>query len=280
MSIKRILIILVAVFFLQSCGFKFWYNRLDWAVSWRADDYVELTNQQEDELEALVREKLKWHRRTQLSRYVVLISELESDLGTAAIEQKYDYYQDNFIDFYQSVTQKITPELVELIAKLDDDQIKQLIKNINDNANVRLQEFNKSKPGKRLMKVKENIEDGFAEWTGRLTKSQKGLVSQWVDEMQPTAELRFAYGNQWRVAMEYALVDRASPEGKAAIKSLILNPTDLQSPELKSRTDANQELEKQYILMLHETMTKKQKKRFLRKLKSYREDFQDLINDE
>ncbi|NVJ65691.1 MAG: hypothetical protein HWE16_04325 [Gammaproteobacteria bacterium] len=279
MNFKRLLIIIICILFLQSCGLKFWYNRLDWVVSWKADDFVELTSEQEDKLEAAVRDKLAWHRSTQLPRYISLITELEADLGSDKIAQKYDYYQKSFMDFYQTVVKEVTPELLNLVADLDNKQTQELMKNLNDNANKRLQEFNKLSSEKRLKEVNESIIDGFEEWAGKLTKGQKTMIAQWVDEMLPTAELRFEYGNQWRVAMDYALANRANPEGKATIENLILNPRNLQNAELKSRIESNKNIEKQYILQLHANMTAKQKKRFLRKLESYREDFQDLLDD-
>lgn len=279
MNYKKLLIILASIFLLQSCGLKFWYNRLDWVVTWQVDDYVELTDQQEEKLEALVREKLQWHRTTQLPRYIALISELEQDLGTEAINQKYEYYQDQFIDFYRTAADEVTSELVEQVADLDDSQVAELSRNLNNEASKRKKKFDESDPDERLEDVEDNIADGFKDWAGKLTKSQKSIIKQWVKEMQPTAELRFEYTNKWRVAMDYALAARNTEQGKANILELILNPRSLQSEELQSRYKSNQTLEKRYILELHSTMTKKQKKRFLRKLKSYREDFQDLMDD-
>ncbi len=280
MSIKRLLIIFSAIFFLQSCGLKFWYNRLDWLVSWQVDDFVELSSKQEDRLEALVREKLQWHRSTQLPRYVELIDSLIYDIEHNGIAQNYDNYRDSFIDFYRTIATELSPQIIEQISQLKEKQIDELMRNINDEANKQLQKFKKTKPEKRLKKVRKNIEDGYKEWVGRLTKEQKNLIKQWVNDMQPTAELRFEYGNLWRLSMDYALRQRQTPEGKQTIKELILEPRSLQKPELKSRIEFNAQLEKNYALKLYQTITKKQQKRFIKKLKSYRNDFQDLIHDD
>lgn len=279
MKPTKLLIILASIFLLQSCGLKFWYNRLDWVVSWQVDDYVELTDSQEEKLEALIREKLLWHRSTQLPRYVALISELEQDISTDAIGQKYNYYQDNFIDFYRTVANKLAPDLIDQIADLSDEQIQELTRNLNNEASKRKREFDESDQEDRLEDIEDSIKDRLGDWAGRLTKEQKLIIKQWVNDIQPTAQLRFDFTNKWRVAMDYALADRASEQGRAAILELILNPADLQSEELKRLNTTNKELEKRYILELHNTMTKKQKKRFLRKLKSYKGDFLDLIND-
>ncbi|MRX27270.1 DUF6279 family lipoprotein [Kangiella sp. HZ709] len=276
----RIAFLLVSIMLLQSCGLKFWYNRLDWVVSWQADDYVELSSEQEDRLEALVREKLQWHRTTQLPRYVTLIKQLESEIGTEKIAENYDYYQSTLIDFYRTAAKELVPEVVAQMSDLDDEQVQELMQNINDTANKRLQKYKKTKPAKRTKNSRESVTDGVEEWTGRLSKNQKALIKQWITEMQSTSELRFNYGNQWRVAMDYALAERKTSEGQKKMIQLMLNPGELQSPELQSRYAYNKELEKSYILQLHQSMTKKQKKKLLRKLKSYREDFQDLIEDD
>ncbi len=279
MKSKKLILLLCSVIFLQSCGLKFWYNRLDWVVSWQVDDYVELSSAQEDRLEALVREKLQWHRTTQLPRYVALIKQLESEIGTEKIVENYDYYQTTLVDFYRTAANELVPELVNQISELDNEQVQEVMQNINDTANKRVKKYNKTKPEKRIKNTLENVTDGFVEWTGRLNKNQKALIKQWVSEMQSTSELRFDYGNKWRVAMDYALAERATVKGQDTIIQLMLNPGELQSPELQSRYAYNKELEKTYILQLHQSLTKKQKKKLLKKLKSYREDFQDLILD-
>ena len=41
-------ILLIGLLALTGCSSKFAYNNFDWLVYWYVDDYVELTNEQED----------------------------------------------------------------------------------------------------------------------------------------------------------------------------------------------------------------------------------------
>ncbi|WP_251357855.1 DUF6279 family lipoprotein [Kangiella sp. TOML190] len=280
MKITRLGIILATVLLLQSCGLKFWYNRLDWLVSWQVDDFVELTSEQEDQLEALIRQKLQWHRSTQLPLYADLIDRLINDIRNNNLEAHYDTYRNSFIEFYHHLGAALADDLIEQIRQLSDQQVVELIRNLNDEASKQLKKYKKTKPKKRLAKLRDNIEDGYEDWVGSLTKEQESLIKDWVEQMQPTAELRFDYGNRWRVALDYALHARQTEQGQANLKELILEPQTLQTEELKQRYQLNRTLEKEFVLKLFSTITKKQKKRFINKLEDYKEDFIELHQED
>ena len=73
-----------------------------------------------------------------------------------------------------------------------------------------------------------------------------------------------------------ALQERHSESGKAALLSLISDPRQLQGQALKNNQAYNEQLEKTYTLQLLDSLSKKQKKKVIKRLNDYREDFQDL----
>ncbi len=280
MSYKRLLIVFVSILFLQSCGLKFWYNRIDWLVLWQIDDYVELNSKQEDRLESIINKHVAWHRTTELPRYIALIEQLEVDFRQGTVEARYENYRDHLIDYYQTISNRIVDDLVNEIALLDDEQVTELINNTNEAAEKRFKKLKKRSKEDVLEDIEDNIADGYSDWAGRLNKSQKGLIKEWVAQIKATAELRYDSANQWRNAFSKALVSRGEEQIQKELKSLLTNPTQFQSEELQLKSKANDDLEKRYMMAIYHSLTEKQRKKFLRKLKGYKEDFNDLINDD
>ena len=101
MKCKHWLTLIAAVLLLQGCSIKFWYNRLDWVVPWYVDDYVELSGQQEEQLEKLMLLKTEWHRKNELPRYIAWLDSLDKDIRNKQVEQRYDFHRQQLSNFYQ-----------------------------------------------------------------------------------------------------------------------------------------------------------------------------------
>ena len=273
---QRLLLVLCCVFFLQACGVKFWYNRLDWLVPWYLDDYVELSDIQEERLELFLQDKTKWHRKSQLPLYIDMLERMTSDLETNNIHQTYDQYGKELTSFFKILIQELAPELVEQITTLSDQQIEHMLGNVQSHADKQRKKYDKKSPQDRLDDLEDSLTDNVKDWIGRLSDKQKELISQWAKDIKPTASLNFEYRSHWREAFKLALQERHSESGKAALLSLISDPRQLQGQALKNNQAYNEQLEKTYTLQLLDSLSKKQKKKVIKRLNDYREDFQDL----
>ena len=140
---QRLLLVLGCVFFLQACGVKFWYNRLDWLVPWYLDDYVELSDIQEERLELFLQDKTKWHRKSQLPLYIDMLERMTSDLETNNIHQTYDQYGKELTSFFKILIQELAPELVEQITTLSDPQIEHMLGNVQSHADKQRKKYDK-----------------------------------------------------------------------------------------------------------------------------------------
>ena len=273
---QRLLLVLCCVFFLQACGVKFWYNRLDWLVPWYLDDYVELSDIQEERLELFLQDKTKWHRKSQLPLYIDMLERMTSDLETNNIHQTYDQYGKELTSFFKILIQELAPELVEQITTLSDQQIEHMLGNVQSHADKQRKKYDKKSPQDRLDDLEDSLTDNVKDWIGRLSDKQKELISQWAKDIKPTASLNFEYRSHWREAFKLALQERHSESGKAALLSLISDPRQLQGQALKNNQAYNEQLEKTYTLQLLDSLSKKQKKKVIKRLNDYKEDFQDL----
>ncbi len=281
---RKVGLILVAILLIQSCGVKFWYNRLDWLVPWYLDDYIELSDIQEEQLELLINQKLIWHRSSQLPQYVLWIESLQSDIKSADIEQHYDTHQVKLRSFYEELLGEFAPDLAKAAAQLSDEQRKQLIENLEKEDKEWAEELKELTAEESLERRTENIKDSVSDWVGRLSDYQIGLINQWASEQQSTSVLRMAYRAKWREAFNNLLVlptdDEASFNKKTEeLTSLFLQSSRYQSSELKELFEINRALSRYYLIKLHASLSEQQKKRLINKLNDYKEDFESLIDE-
>lgn len=275
----RLAMILLVIFFIQACGIKFWYNRLDWVVPWYLDDYVELTSQQEDTLEKLLELKTEWHRSNELPKYVSMLNRMEADIKSGAIHQTYDRYRRDMRGFYNTLLNEMSDDLVAQTASLSDEQVKQLMDNLDKEAKDQYEEFKETKEEDRQEERLDRLEESFGEWIGSLSDEQKSIIKEMAGLLKSSGEVTYQYRARWRDAFRTALTERKTSSGQAAIKSLILDPYQVGGEELNAIRDHNGEIYKEYQLKMLRTLSTKQKRHLLEEIADYREDFEDLIDD-
>jgi hypothetical protein len=248
-------------------------------VSWYVDDYVELSEQQQQRLDQLVELKLKWHREQELPKYLDWLGQLKRDLEQGNIEATYDEHYQQMLSFYWTLVEQLAGDIAGLMVELSDEQVIQLIQVLEDRDHDFLKQYRKRDEEERLELREDDIKDGLGEWIGRLSRAQKQLASRWAAELQPTQELRLEYRKKWRERLVELLQKRQQPDVAEQLKALFINGTELQSDALKQRYQHNREVTRRYLIKFYETLSSKQKKRLLARIDDYREDFQDLIDD-
>ena len=102
MKLHRLLIgALIAVSLSACMGVKFTYNNLDWLLPWYVEDYITLTDIQEEQFEQEFEDLWAWHRENELPKYVTSLKQLEEDIAEDAITlEKIIAYQDEARDHY------------------------------------------------------------------------------------------------------------------------------------------------------------------------------------
>lgn len=280
MKCKHWLTLIAAILLLQGCSIKFWYNRLDWVVPWYVDDYVELSGQQEEQLEKLMLLKTEWHRENELPRYVAWLDSLDKDIRNKQVEQRYDYHRQQLSSFYQNLVDELAGDFATLMVQLSDQQVNELFIELEQMDQETLEEFNDLSAEELFEEKDENIADGVSEWIGRLSNEQKMIVTEWASQVQSTTLERMAYRKRWREAMRGALKDRQQEQGARSIQSVMVNAQSLQGDVLKAMYQNNRELTKHYLIRIYDTLSDKQLKRLLTKISDYKDDFTDLMDDD
>ena len=74
-------VLLFSLVFLVGCSSTtFIYNRIDFLLPWYLESYVDLNQEQRQDLNELLVPFFKWHREEELPKYALIIENLESIL--------------------------------------------------------------------------------------------------------------------------------------------------------------------------------------------------------
>lgn len=276
---QKLILIVLFTLVLSGCGVKFWYNQLDWLVPWYIDDYVELSSQQQQQLERALMAKTKWHRSQQLPLYVAWLEQLQQDLKSGAIHQTYDTHSQTLSGFYQVLLEELAVEVAAILLEFDSQQSQELLQQLLQNDQEWAERIQARSAEEYVQHRQERIADNVSDWIGKLSKQQKAIIAEWVATTQQTATERLAYRARWREALKQQLALDYSPRKQQGLVQVFLNYRSYQSESFKQMSQHNNLLAKQYLLRLYDSLSNRQQRRLLNKLADYHEDFSDLMED-
>jgi hypothetical protein len=175
-SMRNGLIIITSSFFLTACSFSFIYNNLAWLSSWYLDDYVELTPQQQQLFDSAFTEFHSWHRQTQLSLYYQQLTLFKQQVNLGLSRDDINQHFSLIKNHWFSLREQAKSPLLTLTDSLSDSQRKQVIDEIEDNNQRRIDDYDQLSEQKWISKQCKNTQKQLKKWLGKLTSDQKLAV--------------------------------------------------------------------------------------------------------
>lgn len=278
---KKIITTVMLVFCLSGCSTTFVYNNIDWWIDWYIDDYVELNKEQEKAFDKALTSLHKWHRETQLTLYVEQLNLFKTQVNRGITMEELAHHRTGMQDHWQRFINKVGPEVAELSRMLTPEQQAALKDNIAKDNQQEIDDYEElSREEWVEERQKAQVED-LKEWVGKLTKSQKTKVYELTTGYQSTFKYWIEYRLTWQKQF-FALLDKKQLDevyAKAFADLLINARENLRSDEYKNVAGENNRVSQTIMHYQFNNMTKKQKKKFNRKIDNLIEDLTDLIDD-
>ena len=277
--------IAVCVLMLSGCSFSFVYNKLDWWINWYLDDYVELNKTQQKSFDKAFEELHLWHRQNELMRYHEQLSSFKARVN--AIEQDqpiteqeiYQFLVDSQQHWHRFITHA-QPYLTTLLAELSAEQKEALINNLKKRNEKLLADRAETTLEERVKDDQKSQQKSFKKWFGKLSKAQKTLVDERVTTYQSSFDQWLAYRNLWLSSFESALMPTFDQQvNEQLLIDAIINAQDLRSEAFIEKIEYNNRVFSSLLADFLNQASKKQMKRFNRRVTSYLEDFEDLSKD-
>lgn len=274
--------VLLLMLTLTACSSKFAYNNLDWWVYWYLDDYISLTDTQEEIFDKHLNAWLQWHKSSELPRYkqqlLTLKQQLNSNtLNTNAINQHLSEARSH----WQRVRDKISPPLARLARTLEDDQVVILFAQIekeNEEEQEERDEYLAKSPKERQEERLERLIETVEEQIGDINDDQREIIATYSEQFTSTADYWLAYRKDIQQAARRLFVTRHVNENFVNdLVALIENPDAYRSEAYILARAQNQTVMATMASEIATTLTNKQKDYFIDNLDELIDTLDDFM---
>jgi transcriptional regulator NrdR family protein len=269
--------VLVLSVLLVGCTAQFGYRYLDTFIEWQLDDYVELTDDQQERASEIIDELHQWHAMKQIPQYRVRLQSLRQALAEDTVDR--DLLEQIEMDawyFWQQIKDQIAAR-TDFLNTLSDVQKQQLIASMQSKIDEQREE--EAEEGDDLFASYDRVkrrQESIEERLGTLTDAQRQLIKVWVTESEavPNDYDWLAYRQRWLDAFEKALLQ--SPIKAERIESLITDPEQMLSDEQRENRRAKAAIRHQYLAKLSGTLNQEQRDTLVEQLDEYIETCRDI----
>jgi hypothetical protein len=280
---KKLIFSFCLLLLVSGCGPRLIYPHLNWLVPFYVDDYISLNREQSSLLEERLLQVLDWHCRTQLPVYALsmvrMAKELEDPLHPVSFE-RLQYYSDQFTTHWRELSQKIGPEMADILATASDEQLAEMFENIGKRNNKYKSKYVDIPLDELEKKRKERLAKDLKQWISRLTPEQKQAVSDWSDQIKPLAADRLR--NRERALTEFKNLlakRRRDPDFKEAFVALLVNFDQMRAPDYQKKIDYNTEVTFRLLMKIDRSLNPTQRAYLLKRMSSLAADFERLSCD-
>ena len=268
-------VLLFSLVFLVGCSSTtFIYNRIDFLLPWYLESYVDLNQEQRQDLNELLVPFFKWHREEELLKYALIIENLESILDediqiesiesiTYDVEQSWFQLEDRMLIWMLPMARDLTNEQ---IAELLQSMQTKVSQSENKYLNRNLQTYQNDNY-KRLRK-------NLRRFIGGMNKDQLDLISNASKEM-------IRVDNQWinnrKALIENLKVILKRDDGWELALKNITHRDDKVSENYRKTYSNNIQINQRLFVDILNSRTEKQDKKLRMQLLRYRNDINKLI---
>lgn len=191
--LSLVVIFLCCLLVLQSCvSIRFFYNLAEDYISWEVDRFLDLTSEQEDDVDEQLALIINKHRRDEIPKYIAFLRETKSRLGRDINPSDIDWFLTTIDTFYINLSHLFADAATDLLISLSPSQIKHLeAELIEDNKEwlEELKERSEAPPEERLDQIYETIE----EWLGSVTEIQQQKIRELYKKRTDSSQIRYQF---------------------------------------------------------------------------------------
>jgi uncharacterized membrane protein len=279
-NIKNGLLVMLTAFLLSACSFGFIYNNLDWWSNWYLDDYVKLNQEQQQIFDTAFDELHSWHRQTQLREYYLQLIVLKKQVNDGISKNALNAHLVRVKNHWIVVREKAKPQLISLTHTLSKSQRQQVIDEIDSINKERIEDRDELSKAQWYQAECKERQQQFRKWVGKLTKTQKAEVCNFIQGSSSTFAHRMDYRIKWHSDFKQVLAMNINKQQyEVMFTALISDPESLKSDEHVILSANNSEISVTIFHYVMNNLTDKQRKRFNHKVDELIDDLKALEID-
>lgn len=245
---RHLLVLLLALSLTGCLGFGFWFERLDGLTIWRLDRMMDLTPEQEADLEPVAVALREWLRAEGIPEARRSLIEVRQRwLQGERVEAVQDFERRGEL-LVQQFLDASWPLLAPAIEQITPENAAAWDRYVEENAPDWFDEYRS-----RALKVAERVER-LEDWFGDLSDAQVDLVEQNTSWREDEYDLRITNSRHWRSRF----IELALAGDLITLEPLFRQPRQLQSPPYAAWREQQREEVLQLLARLLPTLSELQ----------------------
>jgi hypothetical protein len=270
-------ILLILLIFLAGCTVRLTYPLLEWTSYWSLGDYMEISDEQKPLAKAMLADLFEWHRYQELPEYAKQLDQLAQDLQQAITPDDVARHSEDMIAAWDRIVTRITPGAAELLGDFSADQVSEMGKRLEAQADEEREEYLAASDSERRQEHAKGMEKALRRFTGRLNNEQQDRIEEWSYEMLDLTDYYLAQSTLWRALFIQAMASRHQTElFRQQLDILLAVDGGLWPQDYRQAIEQNQQTSYRMISDLLNSLTDKQRARAQQKFKDYADDFRAL----
>ena len=265
----------------SGCSVKMLYNNADRFARWAVNDYIDMTDAQEEYFDAEIDVLHYWHRTVELPLYADYLASLPKSLNGDVEQDDIQEIFDNFYSWWDVFEAKASPMVIEMMLSLSDDQLARLPERLSkDN-----EDFDEDEDERPIDEVQAEWAKGYADtmsrFSGRLNKEQNADLAAESVRYVPQFGLWADYRRRWQTDLLMLLNDKRDDAEIFAESylALIARREDYYGEELTAVFAVNEVLAREVTAWMFNNLTPKQRDRFDTRVMEMVTVFRELSED-
>ena len=276
-NLRIVLLLLMLSVVLHACSIKTAYRQLDWLLADMIDDYTSLSEAQEADAEQRIQSFLQWHQFTQLKTYTQDLQQVKQYISAGLNEARIDDVFNRVRQDWDAIKDRAAPEMADMLLTLDENQRKQLFKNLLKQNQEMDEEFKAYSEKEHLERRADKLIDNAESWLGEVNKQQKTILRSWPEKFKALHEERMAFRSKWQASLQAILEEATSSANKRnKLIDLVKTPEAYQSQAHRHKLAYNANQFKGLMLQVEPTLTAQQRRFLMERLDNLIVNFNDL----
>lgn len=255
----------------------FAYSNLGAMLTFMVDDYVDLTDAQEDWVRARVARAMQWHRAQELPKYRLFLESVLAGTEGALTAQEVGVHQKALRAHYHRIAEQVIPDVAEFLGAIDAEQAGQLERKFTDDNAKFTRESIRGTPDERRAKRMGRLTGHLEGWVGSLSGEQRELVSAFYrtapdfsEEM--LGERRFRQGEILALVRAKAPREQMSTE----LRRLLVDTESWRRPEYIQKLRARDQKLFEMLAALNAGLSAEQRAAFQARIRGLMRDITTL----
>jgi len=253
------------------------YRHLDLIIPWSLNDYLDMNATQKDWLDERLKEHLSWHCTTQIPDYLSWLDRLQGMVETNQVNQT--QLKARTAEARQAIatlSQEITPSAVELLRKLDDQQVAEMEAAFTKDTRKHESEFVDQPLDQQIKERAQRMEKRLNPWIGKLSPTQRERVMLWSASLGEQNRLWIDNRAHWQSLLLSAVKQRQTADFDTRIAKLLQDRETFWTPEYRQAYDHTEQAAISLITDLMAQSSAEQRQKLLDKIADVRQDFTNL----